>query len=656
MIENSTPTRDLHFDDRPGSRMSKAQTLVLVLAALLLGLLVYLPGLGGAYEFDDFPNIVDNTALHVTTLDPTAWKQAIWSSPSSDLERPLASLSFAVNYYFSGIDPLPMKLTNLAIHLLNGWLLFLLVRRLAAVVGDDRAGSRGDWIAVIVTALWLAHPINLTAVLYVVQRMESLAQTFVLLGLLAYVRARCDEGPDTRRLDRALLWLAVPACLLLGIATKESAALLPVYALLIECTVLRFRRASKIELGAFYAVFLVVPALVGLVWILPKVLAPHAYSGRAFTLAQRLLTEPRVLLDYVAWILLPVPKFFSFFRDDYPFSIDAWHPWTTLPALIGVVAMIGAAWWIRARRPLVALGVLWFFAAQLLTATVIPLEIAFEHRNYCASAGLLLALVDLALPASASRTTATFARRAGLLALLALGAFTLVLRAREWSDPVRLAVTEAASHPESPRAAYELGRTFVVLSDYRPESPNVDKAMDAFEKAARLPRSSILPEVGLITVASRTGRPIEAAWWNSMIDKLQRDRPTVADDAGVRSLTDCQRAGRCVLDDAHTLDVYLAGLQHAPPSAAFLNSYAIFAYNRLHDSDLALRLVRGSVAASKDLQYRVNLINFLIDLGRIDDARTELATLRTMAHLGMRDADIAKLQQRLDAAQPDAKS
>lgn len=634
--------------------MSKAQSLVLALAALLLGLLVYLPGLGGVYAFDDFPNIVDNTALHVTTLDPVAWRQALWSSPSSDLQRPLASLSFALNYYVSGIDPLPMKITNLAIHLLNGWLLFVLLRRLTAAAGGSGASSRGDWIAVIVTALWLVNPINLTAVLYVVQRMESLAQTFVLLGLVTYVGVRLDDGGNASLRLRARLWLGVPICLILGMATKESAALLPVYAFLIECTVLRFRNASKIGLRWFYVVFLLIPSLAGLAWILPKVFSPHAYAARAFTLSQRLLTEPRVLLDYIAWILVPLPRFFSFFRDDYPFSTDALHPWTTLPAIIGVAALIGMAWRIRAQRPLVALGILWFFAAHLMTATVIPLEIAFEHRNYCASAGLLLAFVDIVLPAAAPRTPATFGRRALLLALLSLGAFTLVLRAREWSDPVRLAVTEAAAHPASARAAYELGRTFVVLSDYKPDSPNVDRAIEAFEKAARLPRSSILPEVGLITVASRTGRTIDPAWWDSMIDKLKRNRPTVEDEAAVRSLTDCQRAGRCVTDDARTLELYLAGLQHTPPSATILNSYAIFAFNRLHDTELALKLVHASVAASRDLQYRVNLINFLIDLGRIDEARAELATLRRVARLGMMDADIAKLQQRLDTTHEDA--
>ena len=139
-----------------------------------------------------------------------------------------------------------------------------------------------------------------------------------------------------------------------------------------------------------------------------------------------------------------------------------------------------------------------------------------------------------------------------------------------------------------------------------------------------------------------------------MIDKLKRNRPTVEDEAAVRSLTDCQRAGRCVTDDARTLELYLAGLQHTPPSATILNSYAIFDFHRLHDTELALKLVHASVAASRDLQYRVNLINFLIDLGRIDEARAELATLRRVARLGMMDADIAKLQQRLDTTHEDA--
>lgn len=109
------------------------QRVPFLIGMLLLTALLYLPGTNGSFMFDDYPNIVDNTALHVTTLDPEAWLRASWASPASDLQRPLASLSFALNHYFTGMAPLPMKLTNVAIHLLNGLLLFALLRRIRAL-------------------------------------------------------------------------------------------------------------------------------------------------------------------------------------------------------------------------------------------------------------------------------------------------------------------------------------------------------------------------------------------------------------------------------------------------------------------------------------------------------------------------------------------
>ena len=75
-------------------------------ALCLLVALVYWPGLGGGYVFDDFPNIIANTALHVSG-DATGreWLAAMFSSPSSQLQRPLAMLSFAINHGLAGLDP-----------------------------------------------------------------------------------------------------------------------------------------------------------------------------------------------------------------------------------------------------------------------------------------------------------------------------------------------------------------------------------------------------------------------------------------------------------------------------------------------------------------------------------------------------------------------
>lgn len=629
------------------ARMSAAEIRWFV-GALLLAVCLYLPGVRGAFVFDDYPNIVDNTDLHVTTLDPKAWTRTLWASPSSDLQRPLASLSFAVNHYFTGLDPMPMKLTNVAIHLLNGWLLFVLLHRICAFtthLGTQAPRqSCNRWLPLLVTTLWLVHPINLSAVLYVVQRMESLAQLFVLAGLLFYLDARRRQIED-RPGAGWRLWFAVPLCTILGIAAKESAALLPLFALVLELTVLRDRSGKRASVVMFFSLFLVLPGILGALWVVPRTISQDAYAFRAFTLGERLLTEPRVLLDYVAWILLPAPGFFSFYRDDYPISVGLFQPWSTLPALLILIAATALAWRLRVRRPLVALGWGWFLAAHVLTATVIPLELVFEHRNYFASIGLLLAACDLLLP-RASEDRLAFSRIAIAMAVVALASISLALRSLTWGNPIKFAVTEAARHPQSPRATYELGHTYVVLSEYRKDSPNLPKAMDALEIAARAPRASTLPEVGLIMTASRSGLPIKQEWWDRLAGKFTRHAPTPEDSSALASLTDCQRSGHCILDDERMLQVYLAASAHKPADPSVLYSYAIFAFNRLEDTELALRLARDA-AKSRDPQYQLNLVNFLLDIGRYDEARLELDALRKRVRVGSMTTELQAATQRL---------
>ena len=159
-------------------------------AALIITTLVYRPGLQGGFLFDDYPNIVDNKGVQPADTSLPSLVTAALSSPSSEIKRPLASLSFAANYLVTGIDPYGMKLTNLVIHLLNGLLVFLLASALLRSVPADQNPHAGI-IAALIASAWMLLPINLTGVLYVVQRMESLANLFVLLGLLGYVTARC---------------------------------------------------------------------------------------------------------------------------------------------------------------------------------------------------------------------------------------------------------------------------------------------------------------------------------------------------------------------------------------------------------------------------------------------------------------------------------
>jgi hypothetical protein len=621
-------------------------------ALLALGLMValaYWPGLHGGYVFDDFPNIVNNMVLRVTAQsDWPEWIAATFSSPASDMQRPLAMLSFAINHALTGLDPYWMKLTNLGIHLLNTGLVFALSRRVlqAAAMGTPAHGAaRTEWTALWMAAAWALNPINLMSVLFVVQRMESLSHTFVFVGLWLYLVGRRQLLVTDRGWAPLLLGLAGGTAL--GVLAKESAVLLPLYALALEWALLGFasrRQAPDRRLLGVFALVLALPGLLGLAWLLPKVLHADAYAGRSFSIGERLLTEARVVVDYVHWTLLPNLSQLSLYHDDYPISRSVLSPPGTLLALLLLAALLGVMVWLRKRRPLMTLGLAWFFAAHLLTATVMPLELVFEHRNYFASLGLCLVLADACLRAPQTQAL----RRAGVaaaMALLILYAGVTSLRAREWRDPVRFALSEAAKHPQSPRATFDVARNYVLLSGYDPHSPDVDRAFIALEQAMRVPNATVLPEVTAIILAARTGRPIERAWWVHLQHKL-RTRPIGPQEtAPLGSLVDCQLQQRCRLPSAELLESLRAALSRGP-DAEVLNIYGNYALNVLHDPNLALQLWQEAAErAPREVHYQVTLAKMLIATGQYSRATSQIAKVRQLGRLGQNEAMARELEE-----------
>src|SRR5690242_6568235 len=117
---------------RLNERTHKWLPWLLLAVAVVATAAVYWPGVTGGWVFDDYPNIVDNSAIHITPGRSTlvAWVNSALSSPASFLHRPLASLTFSLNWYFGAGNPWPFKVTNIIIHLINGVLLFCMLRAL----------------------------------------------------------------------------------------------------------------------------------------------------------------------------------------------------------------------------------------------------------------------------------------------------------------------------------------------------------------------------------------------------------------------------------------------------------------------------------------------------------------------------------------------
>lgn len=682
----------------------------LIVVALIATTAVYVAGLSGSYLFDDYPNIVDNLSVQPRDASFSELVRAALSSPSSELKRPMASISFAINYLITGLNPYWMKLTNLIIHLLNGLLVFLLTQTLILNAGRGRPMSLGratnnmscsgisdslrfegtpesiqqihssatahsyrdentieqiknaGIVAALVATGWMLLPINLTGVLYVVQRMESMANAFVLLGLIGYTASRrrmlSSANPlltlSIRKLETKistyttyliLCFLSITAITAIGILAKETAVMLPLYALLIEWTVFRFELGDgkrDWRLVLLFLVILVVPLMLGLVWLFPVVFNPATWSTRDFTLTTRLLSEARIVSDYVRWTLVPTLDALSFYHDDFHISTGLFTPWTTFASIVFLAALIALTLWARRRQPLAALGIALFLGCQLLTGTILPLELIYEHRNYFASFGLMLAVIPLlAVPRSSPFRMPRYVLLSGLM--LCWGGLTATT-AYAWGNPLRLAEELAQRAPQSPRAEYELGRTYIIYSRYDPASPFTRLAYEPLERAAGLPDSSILPEQALIFMNARMGLPIKDEWWNSIIAKLTAHKPTIQDESSLGALTQCVREGHCDLPKSRMVAAYAAALAHPNPSARLQAMYGDYAWNVLDDHVLGERMTDGAVkTAPKESAYLITLVRMLVAQGRLNDARAAFRSLQSLDIGGSLETSINEL-------------
>ncbi len=367
---------------------------------LLIGLLlpIYSSSLTSSWQMDDRPNILNNSRLHLKDLMPESLWQTFFTNQGrieKKLFRPLPSLTLGLNWYFNGNNPFGYHLVNLGLHILTAWILYRLFFLLLVLFNPKARAccfSENHAAAVLAAIFWAINPIQIQAVTYIVQRMAVMAGLSYAAGLLAYVKFRTASG-------RGKQWYWGTACILCffcGLGSKENAVMLPFSMLLMEWIFFQGGRMDFLYRPKFW--FFAVPLSIMGLWLVlsltngsPLQYLRGSYGSRPFTLEERLLTQPRVLLGYLSQIFYPLPKRFSI-AHDVTVSVSLFHPWATLPSILAVFGMIGGAIFLARRRSIIAFAVLFFFLNHAVESTVFPLELVFEHRNYLPSFFLFLPL------------------------------------------------------------------------------------------------------------------------------------------------------------------------------------------------------------------------------------------------------------------------
>ena len=212
------------MSDHPESKSEvlrkKYEFLVIVLLAVVT-FMIYAKTLTGDFLFDDLTNIEHNPHLRLNHITAESLLDASFKGPSK--RRPVARLSFALNYYFHGYNVVGFHMVNILIHIANGVLLYLLVNITWRTPAMRPYHGKYGWVAFFTAFIWLVHPIQTQAVSYIVQRMTSLATMFYVLSLLFYIQARIETG----NIKKAAWFSAMVVSGILALGSKEISTTLP---------------------------------------------------------------------------------------------------------------------------------------------------------------------------------------------------------------------------------------------------------------------------------------------------------------------------------------------------------------------------------------------------------------------------------------------
>lgn len=484
--------------------------------------LIYSNTFRAEFQLDDFAGITLNPQVQLDFLSASGLKGVFTGN------RPVANVTFGLNYYFGQYQVPGYHLVNLLIHMATVLSLYFCILTTASLPAlAQRYGQRGQQIAIFASLLWAIHPVQTQAVTYIIQRMTELATLFYLVSLLCYAKARFSVGWKAYSLYGCSI-----IAFILALRSKEIAATLPFFILVYEIYFISYFKRKEMwrVISIFMVNIFVLMAVVALYldWehgpvraLSELFLAPHAMENASFT--ERLLTESRVMLRYLSLIFYPHPS--RLILDyDYPVSHSIWDPLTTLPSVLFVVVTMLYALLRAKRQPLVSYCILWFYGNLVIESVIIKLDLVFEHRLYLPSIGVIV-LVALGIdrvwcrirePAGRMGQVLLGGAGIGVLVLLSLWTFqrNAVWRTGEtlWEDAVKKSPQKARPHQQL-AVAYMRGGKF-------------DMARKEYQDALRLAPNYPAVRLGLANLYEQIGDLDQAIMHFQAIPEKHPDWPS----------------------------------------------------------------------------------------------------------------------------------
>ncbi|MHA3112737.1 hypothetical protein [Acinetobacter sp. ANC 4193] len=462
--------------------------VVSLVVILLLVVLVYFPGLKGGFLFDDIPNLGEMSKYG----DMHQWDNArkfISNGIAGPTGRPIALITFVPQADdWLANKALPLKVVNLIIHLICGVLLYWVTLLLLRAYGF--AEKSVAWIALLTASFWLLHPLFLSTTLYVIQRMTQLSLLFSLVAMVMYFRGRALLAVHPVK-AYLIMTLSIAFGTILATFSKENGALLPLLIFIIE-----FCNPNKNNKPILYwrMAFLWLPSL-AIAAMLARYIdfSADPWANRNFNQIERLLTESRVVVDYLEQLFIPRIEGYGFFQDGFLISKGLLSPPSTLFSILFLLILFIGSLLSRKKYPLVSLAILFFLAAHLMESTLIGLELYFEHRNYVAAIFLFLPIAA-GLYALSQKIKSSVVLLISVLIISLLAGMTWQ-RAVLWSDTTKLQLYWAQNSPNSPRAQSMIATVLVQDGRFKEANNIVERALQKRPESGLLALQLLLQKI-----------------------------------------------------------------------------------------------------------------------------------------------------------------
>ena len=439
---------------------------------LILGcftLVIYYPAKDAPFLFDSIGQIQNNNNV-----------KDLWSGSWLSSRRALAYFSFAVDHHFSGFNPEAFLFTNMLIHIAAGFVLYRLLHDTLSLIAKQRecktAGNRWEFVgnphqfSVFTALIWLVHPIQTQAVIYHVQRIESLMALLFLTSLL------CLNRYIYSKKHYWLILVAITA--VASTTTKEVGAVLPVV-LLCYYYVFQSPQIFREQLKYILPVSVLFAALgIWFGWLMwsTNPMGERGFDSRLEKSVYYFATQTFTIFFYLKLVFVPIGQ-----------NLDHAYPYlenlrsAIVPFSLLAIAFACGCFLLFQRKPLGFLVLAFFFILAPTSSILAISDLAFEHRMYLPLATIVV-VVLWAARFIVRNATARFALASAVVVLLTLVSFN---RCQLWRNELALWQDSAAKAPHNPRVFFDIGTILAQENDFQGAISNFETALRLFENPVK---------------------------------------------------------------------------------------------------------------------------------------------------------------------------